>query len=304
MNKQTLEKIFFIFINLCFTSIGFFKIFELMGAWISKFFVFYYHVKPLSNIPTDKDLPYVLICIVIGLLYLILKPILFLILYRCKKQFPYIHSFFDRLRTDRIFMWIILGTVLFIDLLSLLFYTWLEFFALFLLIFNYLIFFLLYPPVKKDKIGNDENSTQNKISNTREKIVRLLNKIKNLKKYIFGNVLALYGYYVLPKLIYFYTVDKPKADKISAEIVEKYGEDLTSGWVEGIFYLILLVYLGCILIPLFIEFLVRRKFKYDIFKFSENKIYSFFFWFGIVFGIYPLVYHLIFFAILIIILIF
>ena len=107
-------------------------------------------------------------------------------------------------------------------------------------------------------------------------------KLNSLKKYIFGNILSLDGYVMLLYAIYFWFNVRPKHEAMSAQIIAEHGEDLLSGYYKIGFDLVYIGFLFIILFFLFIEFLVRRKWKYNIFKNTDNKIYSISFWIGII----------------------
>ena len=167
MKKVNFERIFFVLINLCFTSLGAFLLYSL--------------VEYLSNITpnpleTYDDLGIAFIAIGTLLAYLLIKPIIFLILYQCKKQFPYIHIFFNKFRTDRKYMWQVLGIILLFDFICCSLYYWKMGFYIFVgLIFNYLIFLLFFPPVKKEKINEDGSINRSKIANVITNTIIALN---------------------------------------------------------------------------------------------------------------------------------
>ena len=173
MNKQTLEKIFFIFINLISSTAGLFGTGLLIFTMVLSLIAY---LDPENHILTDshKELLFIIIVIVIALLFTLFKGIAFLILYLCKKQFPYIHSFFDRLRTDRKFMWIILGIALLLDFIGCKICLGSNFFMMLGLTVNYLIFLLFFHPVKMDRIMPDGTIIDSKLANTIAKIVIVL----------------------------------------------------------------------------------------------------------------------------------
>ena len=107
-------------------------------------------------------------------------------------------------------------------------------------------------------------------------------KLNSLKKYIFGNILSIDGYAMLFYTLYFWFIVRPKEEVRSAEIIAKYGEDFFDGYYMVIFDFVYIGFLLIILFLLFIEFLVRKKWKYNIFKNTDNKIYSISFWIGII----------------------
>ena len=107
-------------------------------------------------------------------------------------------------------------------------------------------------------------------------------KLNSLKKYILGNILSLDGYIMLLYALYFGFYVRPVAEARSAQIIAKFGEDLLSGYYKIGFDFVYLGLLLIILFFLFIEFLIRKKWKYNIFKNTDNKIYSIFFWIGII----------------------
>ena len=174
MKKVNLEKIFFIFINFCFTSLGAYMVFYLSALLTTKIIFYIHHTDISTN--TTMDSIFIFGWIGIFLLYLMAKPLCFLILYKLKKHFPYIHSFFDRFRFDRKFMWKILGIVLSLDIIPCIILNMyfnnnftikelLQISAFVSLIYNYLIFLLFFHPVKEDKIAEDGAITQGKIAN-------------------------------------------------------------------------------------------------------------------------------------------
>ena len=182
MHKQTLEKIFFIFINFLFSTLGKFIVvgFELFVLFILRLFL-----EKQNLIITNTDISLTKDTIGVGLTmsYFLFKGIAFLILYRCKKQFPYIHSFFDKLRTDRKFMWKILGIALLLDIIGCLCYLHLDYYIILILfiinglIFNYLIFLLFFPPVRRERIAQDGSIIDSKLRNVFSKIIIWLNLI-------------------------------------------------------------------------------------------------------------------------------
>ena len=173
--RKYLEYSFFIFINFCFTSLGAYVIFYLFALLATKI-IFYTHNIDIST-NSNMDSVFIFGWVVISLLYLMIKPICFLILYKLKKQFPYIHSFFDRFRLERKFMWKILGIVLLFDIIPCIIANMcfnngnftiqelLQISAFVSLIYNYLIFLLFFHPVKEDKITEDGAIAQGKIAN-------------------------------------------------------------------------------------------------------------------------------------------
>ena len=173
--KKYLEYTFFIIINFCFTSWGAYIAFMLTG-FLATDAIFYIHHTDISTNSTMDSL-FIFGWIGIFLLYLMAKPLCFLVLYKLKKQFPYIHSFFDKFRLDRKFMWKVLGIVLFLDivpgiLLNMCFNNGnftikelLQISAFISLIYNYLIFLLFFHPAKKNKIAEDGTIVQGKIAN-------------------------------------------------------------------------------------------------------------------------------------------
>ena len=164
MKKVNLENIFFILINICFTSLCAFLLFNLEKYFSNIIF-------PIV-LESNKDIWLFLIDMGIIVIYLLTKPIIFLILYQGKKQFPYIHTFFNKFRTDRKYMWQVLGIVLLFDFICCSLYYWKMGFYIFVgLIFNYLIFLLFFPPVKKEKINEDGSINRSKIANIITNIV-------------------------------------------------------------------------------------------------------------------------------------
>ena len=178
--RKYLEYSFFIFINFLYTAIGAALIFRLSGILSTKIIILLHNVNPITNDDSSRDLNLFLGGMGLCLLYLMVKPICFLILYKLKKQFPYIHLFFDRFRLDRKFMWKILGLALLFDIIFITicsigyflynlypsyFILFMQFFTFLGLIYNYLIFLLFFHPVKKDKIAEDGTITQGKIAN-------------------------------------------------------------------------------------------------------------------------------------------
>lgn len=173
--KKYLEYTFFIIINFCFTSWGAYIAFMLTGFLATDAIFYIQHTDISTN--STMDSIFIFGWIGIFLLYLMTKPLCFLILYRLKKQFPYIHSFFDRFRLDRKFMWKILGIVLFLDVIPCIILNMcfnngnfniqelLQISAFVSLIYNYLIFLLFFHPVKEDKIAEDGTIAQGKIAN-------------------------------------------------------------------------------------------------------------------------------------------
>jgi len=107
-------------------------------------------------------------------------------------------------------------------------------------------------------------------------------KLNSLKKYIFGNILSLDGYIMLFYVIYFWFNVKLKHEAMTAEIIAKYGEDFFDGFYILEFDLVYICCLSIILFFLFIEFLVRKKWTHNIFKNTDNRIYSILFWIGII----------------------
>ena len=165
MKKVNFERIFFILINLCFTSLGAYIVFMLTGILASKIIFFLHHVDPVTNDNTAKDLNLFLGGMGLCLLYLMIKPICFMILYKYKKQFPYIHSFLDKFRLNRKFMWKILGIAAFFDAICCLSYKEMNFCIFVPLVFNYFIFLLFFHPVREDKVAEDGTIIQGKIAN-------------------------------------------------------------------------------------------------------------------------------------------
>lgn len=89
LTKKYFEIILFICINLLFTSNS---LLLLLIMLISKFLsVLFFNANPVYK----NDYPFIIFCLLIGLFCLILKIILFPILYKFKNQFPYTHRFFD-----------------------------------------------------------------------------------------------------------------------------------------------------------------------------------------------------------------
>lgn len=89
LTKKYLEIILFICINLLFTSNS---LLLLLIMLISKFLsVLFFNANPIY----ENDYPFIIFCLLIGLFCLILKIILFPILYKFKNQFPYTHKFFN-----------------------------------------------------------------------------------------------------------------------------------------------------------------------------------------------------------------
>ena len=167
MQKVNFEKIFFIFINFCFTSLGAFLFFNIENYLSNMVF-------PVL-LEFNKDLWLFLVDMGIIAIYLLIKPICFLTLYQCKKKFPYINDFFNKFRTDRKYMWQVLGIALLFDFICCSLYYWKMGFYIFVgLIFNYLIFLLFFPPVKEDKIAEDGTIKRSKIANILIYYLRIL----------------------------------------------------------------------------------------------------------------------------------
>ena len=163
MKKVNFEKLFFIFINLCFTSLGAFLIFNLI--------IYFSDIQQVLP-EQDKDLYLFLFDMGVIAIYLLIKPICFLTLYQCKKKFPYIHTFFNKFRIDRKYMLQVLGIALLFDFICCSLYYWKMGFYIFVgLIFNYLIFLLFFPPVKEDKIAENNIIKRSKIANILTNIV-------------------------------------------------------------------------------------------------------------------------------------
>ena len=158
MKKAHFEKIFFIFINFCFTSLGAFLFFNIENYLSNMVF-------PVL-LEFNKDLWLFLMDMGIIAIYLLIKPICFLIIYQCKKEFPYIHTFFNKFRVDRKYMWQVLGIALLFDFICCSLYYWgMGFYIFVSLIFNYLIFLLFFPPANKDKIIEDGTIMRSKVAN-------------------------------------------------------------------------------------------------------------------------------------------
>ncbi len=117
-------------------------------------------------------------------------------------------------------------------------------------------------------------------------------KLNFLKKYIFINILSIFGYISFITLIYYFAAIKPAEDVWTDKLINQHGEALLSLDTLVVYYFVYFLILAFILFCFLVEFLIRKKNKFDIFKFSENKIYSIFFWIGIFGAILPLVLSL------------
>lgn len=122
-------------------------------------------------------------------------------------------------------------------------------------------------------------------------------RINCLKKYLFGNVIAFWGYLVLIFYIHYFLIVRPKELAFKHEMIQKYGEVFLSGLYETFYFMVYTFLIIFFLALLLIEFLIRKKFKPEFFKnisIPENivKIYSILFWVGLFFTTLPIWFFL------------
>ncbi len=109
--------------------------------------------------------------------------------------------------------------------------------------------------------------------------------------YIF-NLISLFGYLIFLFYIHYFLIYNPVNLIINEEIIQKYGENILSGFYEGFCFLLYLFIFLLLLFFLIIEFFIRKKL--DLYTKSKknnlsNKFYFILFSFGIICSIIPLV---------------
>lgn len=125
-------------------------------------------------------------------------------------------------------------------------------------------------------------------------------KTNNLREYISLNILSLFGFFVLAFYVHYFLFFQPKNIVFQQEMIVKYGEDLTSGLYEGVFYFLYLVILFLIVLLILIEIFIRRKTTLLNISFMSGvrvakniiDIYNFFFLMGIVVATLPILFLL------------
>lgn len=114
-NIQNLpEKVFFIIINLLFASGP--LVADLIGKLSLLISHYFFHVNPANS---ENDWQFLYGCIILYLIYILIKFTLFPILYMFKKQLPFIHNFFDKFLKERNFKYKVFVGSMLIDVLIL-----------------------------------------------------------------------------------------------------------------------------------------------------------------------------------------
>ena len=156
--RKYLEYFFFILVNICLLI----PVYGFILLCFSGFAYFIaseiFHVS--EDIIYQDDPTFFLFYIAFILFLFTLKFITFQIIYIFNKKFSYIHSFFDKLRAEKKFLFLVLFTAFFIDFTCFIL-TKNIFTLLFGLLFNYLSFITFFHPYKK---YNSEIELKDKIS--------------------------------------------------------------------------------------------------------------------------------------------
>ena len=157
MKKESKGRFLFWLVNFSYTIFGCF-------IYIIFTFIIALLLSDINNgyketIVFEKDSNIYAIMFCLFLLYLLIKIIIFPILYICKNRFCYAKKFLNELRSNNKLLWRVLSIVFFIDLMGnlCLINDWNIFYLGLGLLPSYLIFLLLFPPVKINNTNEEES---------------------------------------------------------------------------------------------------------------------------------------------------